>query len=66
MSVIDTATLGPIRVEPNDLALRAKVAGEALIAAMENDPTPEVRKSARLIVSRASPVSLAKLGRGLK
>jgi len=50
----------------NDLTRRAKVAGEALVAAMECDADPDVARCARYVSLNASAVSLAKLGRLLK
>jgi len=49
-----------------DLTRRAKVASEALVAAMECDADPDVVRCARYVALNASAVSLAKLGRGLK
>ena len=63
---LDTSTLGPIRVDPNDLAIRARVVREALIAATENDPSSEVAHFGQWVANHASPVTLAKLGRMLK
>lgn len=48
------------------LALKAKVAREALIAATENDPSPEVAHYGQWVANHASNVTLAKLGRMLK
>lgn len=50
----------------DDLTRRARVAGEALVAAMDCDADPDVARCARYVALNASAVSLAKLGRLLK
>lgn len=57
---------GPVRVDPNDLACRARVVREAIIKATENDPSSEVAHYAQWVANHASPVTLAHLGRLLK
>lgn len=63
---LSTAGLGRICIDADELALRAKVASEAIVAAFENDESAEVRRAARFIAKRASRVSLARLPRLLK
>lgn len=64
--VIDTSTLGPVRVDPDAQAARARVVREALIAATEKDPLSQVAHFSRWVAHHATDETLAKLGRLLK
>jgi hypothetical protein len=60
---LDTSTLGPIRVEPNAIADRARVVREALMAAARDEPDYRVVASLEVAAELASDETLAKLGR---
>lgn len=60
---LDTSTLGPIRVEPNAIAERARVVREAL-RSLSNEPG--CGDLFMLLGQSASDDALAKLGRLLK
>jgi hypothetical protein len=63
---LDTSTLGPIRVEPNAIAERARVVREALehLRCRSGDYYEE--RALRFVISAASDDTLAKLGRLVK
>ena len=58
--------LGPVRVDPDADAARAKVVREALTVATRDDPSPDVAHYGRWVANNASDATLAKLGRLLK
>lgn len=60
---LDTSTLGPIRVEPNAIADRARVVREALMAAAKDEPDYRVVACLEVAAELATDETLAKLGR---
>lgn len=66
---LDTATLSPIRVEPNAIADRARVVRNALLHLADRSACPTLPvedRNAAFDLSGASDETLAKLGRLLK
>lgn len=63
---LDMSTLGPIRVEPNAIAERARVVREALETLSVDAANAAEGEALAKLVFHASDETLAKLGRLLK
>jgi hypothetical protein len=63
---LDTSTLGPIRVEPNAVAERARVVREALRSLSVDSTDRSECEALAMVVIWASDEALARLGRMLK
>lgn len=63
---LDTATLGPIRVEPNAITERARVVREALLAAGADSFSPTEMDALSHLADVARDETLAELGRLLR
>lgn len=57
---------GPVRVDPDAIAARARIVREALIAVAADDPDVRVQLGLETMAEMASDETLAKLGRLLK